>query len=1302
VRPGDTIAERFVIEREVASGGMGTVFLANDRTSGGPVALKVMKKSSATSVERFVREAALLAELQHPAIVRHVAHGSTTAGEPWLAMEWLEGCDLEQRLANGTCLSVDDALAVTRKVAEALQVLHARGLVHRDIKPSNLFLCGGEVARLKLLDFGTARGVRDVRGLTVSGAILGTPYYMAPEQARGSRDLDSRVDVFALGAVLFQCLSGYPPFRSNDILALLGKIVLEAAPRLSEVAPLVPAEIDALVQGMLAKNRADRPRDGADVVERVTALQALGLSGPSPTKNAALGSDERRMLCIVLTGRLDAFASTIVQGPEGLDSDPFAAIRAANELHGGQLERLADGSLLSLVAGSPRGTSGVSDLAARAGRIALAIKRAFPDARVAIATGRGELSARVPVGEALERASSALAHASGVVRIDETTAGLLDARFEIVGDAHGLVLDDERTTPEPTRNLLGRPTPFVGRDREIAVLEGIFRQCADEPMAQVALVTADAGAGKSRLRHELVARTGWRRAAGRSASETMGIRERSIEVLLARGDSLRAGSPFGLLSQAIRLAAGILEGERIEVARRKLRARISRNVGRASLDRIVAFVGELANVEFSDETDESLRAARRDPVRMGDAMRAAFVDFLREECAQGPVLLVLDDLHWGDLPSIRFVDHALRTLRDAPLMVLALARPEVHHAFPRLFEERGVQEIRLGAVPRKASERLVREVLAERADDATVAWILDRAEGNAFALEELIRAVATGSPGALPDTVLGMLEARLDALGSDAKRALRAASVFGETFWHGGVTALLGDAAAGIDDCLEDLIAHEVIERRSSARIPSETEYVFRHALVRDAAYAMLTSRDRTLGHRLAGDWLAKIGEHDAIALAEHFGRGDDPSRAVEWYRRAAEQALEGDDLAATIERADRGIACGATGETLGALRLAQASALAWLGRHAEALEQTEASLSLLAPGSAPFFRAAGEAVAACGRLGRTESLVAAAGKAREVEAAEGARDAQLVALCRAMVPLTNCGEVEAAKVTMQRVRALAPSLDALEPSTAAQVLEAQAIMDGHDGNMWKMVEGFEKALIEYTRAGSQRDVAQCLASLGWAQVELGDLDAGEVSIERSLAVSERLGALGSRTWASFTKAEILAYRGDLDGALAAMMEVSEAFRAHRNARQEGWSRIHLSLLLSAKGRYEAAEREASTAIEVLSNAKPIRTLAVAARARALLGLGRVQEALAAAREANDWPHSYEYLITGDATLRLVLAEALEASGDREGAVAAVLAARDVVLFQTSRVSDPERRAKYVALPDRARTLALAEAWTSR
>ena len=180
---------------------------------------------------------------------------------------------------------------------------------------------------------------------------------------------------------------------------------------------------------------------------------------------------------------------------------------------------------------------------------------------------------------------------------------------------------------------------------------------------------------------------------------------------------------------------------------------------------------------------------------MSEQMRKAWLDFLDAETAAQPVLLVLEDLHWGDFGTVRFVDTALRDRRERPWMVLALARPEVFEVFPRLWAERqNVQEIRLQELGRKAGERLVRQVLGDSVGPETMERLVKQADGNAFYLEELIRAAAEGKDHALPDTVLAMVETRLGRLAVEARRVLRAASVFGEVCWEGGVAVLLGGA----------------------------------------------------------------------------------------------------------------------------------------------------------------------------------------------------------------------------------------------------------------------------------------------------------------------------------------------------------------------------------------------------------------------------------------------------------------------------------------------------------------------------
>jgi serine/threonine protein kinase len=248
------------------AGGMGTVYRAREHASGRIVALKVLR-ADAGDLTRFALEARMLAKLAHPGIVEYVAHGVTADGQPWLAMEWLEGETLDHSLERGT-LSVDETLRVARSVADALAAAHEAGVVHRDLKPSNVFLvCDG---RVKLLDFGIAKSI-DVTGLTHTGELVGTPAYMSPEQARGEA-VDGRADLFALGCIVFRCITGKVPFDGADLMAIATKLALEQAPLLSDFDPTVPARLDRLEAALLEKDPGDRPRDAARVRDSFDAI----------------------------------------------------------------------------------------------------------------------------------------------------------------------------------------------------------------------------------------------------------------------------------------------------------------------------------------------------------------------------------------------------------------------------------------------------------------------------------------------------------------------------------------------------------------------------------------------------------------------------------------------------------------------------------------------------------------------------------------------------------------------------------------------------------------------------------------------------------------------------------------------------------------------------------------------------------------------------------------------------------------------------------------------------------------------
>ncbi|HEX4517798.1 MAG TPA: serine/threonine-protein kinase, partial [Polyangiaceae bacterium] len=259
------VGERFELVREAGAGGMGVVWEARDRASGERVAVKVL--GDRAHDERFLREAEVLAALEHDAIVKYIAHD-----RGWLAMEWLDGEDLGQRLERGA-MSIDECTALASRVAGAIAVAHAQGIVHRDLKPGNVFLVGGDAARAKVLDFGLARDLtQSSRPLTMVGAVMGSIGFLSPEQARGQPNVDARSDVFSLGCILFECWTGRPAFSGAHAVAVLAKLLVEDAPRVRSVRADAPRALDELVARMLERDPEKRPRDAGAVRDALAEL----------------------------------------------------------------------------------------------------------------------------------------------------------------------------------------------------------------------------------------------------------------------------------------------------------------------------------------------------------------------------------------------------------------------------------------------------------------------------------------------------------------------------------------------------------------------------------------------------------------------------------------------------------------------------------------------------------------------------------------------------------------------------------------------------------------------------------------------------------------------------------------------------------------------------------------------------------------------------------------------------------------------------------------------------------------------
>ncbi len=1080
------LAGRFVIEREVGRGGVGIVYRARDEVSGAPVALKVIAIPGVDASEeaRFGREGRVLAGLSHPGIVRVVAFGQLDEGHPYVAMEWLEGEDIAQRQKRAP-LSLGRALQVGAQVADALAYAHGVGIIHRDIKPSNVILVGSGPDQewpleAKLVDFGVA-SAEDAR-LTRTGAIIGTPAYMAPEQARGDAEVDARADIYGLGATLFEIIAGRPPHMGPTPIAILARLVTTPAPRLGEVFPDAPIPLDDLLCEMLATHPEERPARAADVALRLRSIAAEIEQSPLTTRTQSPDVPQSMGSLVLSTSRpggsrlvTSILATHVPKGPTR--GRLIAHLRA----RGAEATELGGDAIVAHLGVK----KALGDEAARA--LDLGLRLAKMGSRVGIATGRTRIDRTRPTGEVVDRAAALARDAQkNQVLADTTTSELARGRFEMQVRPDGTSVVGPKVA---AKKEIAGGSPFVGREADLSQVVSAYERCQEDRTPIIVTLTGAPGIGKTRLRREALARI----AAHSSAPR----------VVMVRAESFARSHALGIMADVARGLAGVAKGAALSDAMAATEALLARidYAGRSTRDLVARLV---ANEPLPEGVDA--RAAR-------DALWIALTDMALRVSNEAALVIALEDAQWADLESLAWLDHVLARAVGHSVFVLATARPTLWREDPARFSGRDHVRIELRPLARRTVRAIAKAILGEKASspegEALVESISAQAGGSPLFAEELARLAHQGRDAASAPTIEAAIQVHLDALEEDVREAAMKLSVFGLQVWGAGLEALGVKNAAEV---MRTLTAAEMIVEQAASRFKETREWAFKHALTREVAYAALGEEQLKELHTQAGRWLAKMGEDDAT-VARHLELGGEPAEAANYLEKAARRALAASALGEAVRLAEKALDFAIDTPT----QFARAQLLdeAWVRLDARASERETAVRAMqdAVYDEPSAVRAMGARVRyenACGggpetSAGLEEVILRAKAAGLFDEEARSAAD--LAARYAFAGELDKAAEWADSLLELSRTHGI--------PGAAVDAWQTLAVVRQARGDVGAALEARRSAARAASEAGLKTREATLTINVGFALTTMGAKEEARVAIESGIALAQAVGSPG-------------------------------------------------------------------------------------------------------------------------------------------------------------------------------------------
>lgn len=1285
-RPPDApppVLDRYTIVGELGRGGMGVVYRARDARLGREVALKFLSPhlvADQTAKRRFMIEARAAAALEHPNICTIHEVGETADGQLYIVMAYYEGEGLDAMIERGP-VPVHLALRVAGDIARGLARAHERGIVHRDIKPANVMLTGDGV--VKILDFGVAKLSDAAQSHT--GERIGTAAYMSPEQTAGE-PIDHRSDLWSLGVVLFEMLAGSRPFEGSNERSLIAAILHSDPTSIRAVCPDAPAEVDAVLARLLAKQADSRHASAHELLRDLDRIEAVVRAHPADagagTRAAAdparrhhaladtplTRSGERRQVTVVTT-IIDNYGDLVEHlVPEALSRLEHALRDAAVDAaarYGGIVNQFS-ADRITMLFGVP--VTHEDDLL-RAARTVQTLHRLARELHLTHAGPAGtalRLRSGVDTGLVVaqrlrsgdQRFRIAGAPAEGSRRLAEHAPPdtiLMTPECQRLGPAmiradtaHSLVLVDggalvtplsladdlgaEASGFEPRRSL----TPYAGRTRELAsALDQFAAAMAGD--GRLMAVIGEAGTGKSRLLLEL------RRHA----------RDTGASVVLGRCDAFGRSTPYLPFIQVLRGVLGLSAREDLRHRHDEIVARIL-EVDRSLADFLPLYLSLLAIPSLAHPVPRHLQ---------GEHFQAGLLDALTAmftmHAMRARSLLALEDWHWADEASRELLRQLAHLAPAYPLFVAVTSRPEVSVRWDTTEHQ---MLLHLGPIGRAATSEIARAVLGpERATEPLVDQLYERTGGNPFFLEEMCYALreeaAVGTRGAaqLPDTVQAVIRSRIDRLEPQARDVLRVASVIGRDFSRGLIERMT-DAAVDIAQALERLKDSGLVLQTS---VVPEPAYRFRHVLTQEVAYDTLLEHQRRALHAAAGRAIeathaGRLEEH-LDRLAHHFsGAGEWPT-AIRYGIAAANRATElgqFPDASSIVDRLQQWLPhLAENGERRALLvdvLLLQERLCETLGLRARQLRLIDELIALLAPE-----QTSAKLAEAYQRQGDVYTLL------RRFDAADRALGTAL-------------------RISRERG----------DQTGERNALRSMGLLRWHEGRSSEALEAVQGALDIDRIRGNELGEAGDLANLGIILRSLGRHDEAlrllEDALQRPVLANDPI----KRSYTLQNLAGTLRDLGETEQALHYLEHAAQDAEKHRLPVQSSFHLTAIAHMLLQDGRIDDSLRHYRRAVELSRRSRHAVGLAQSLRilGEVLLGLGQHTEALPHLREAAELFAQLEDRAT-EASMWSGVATASEQLGDHGEAHPAWQRARE--LYQRER----DNRGELVAAEGAARAL---------